>query len=801
MRVSLEWLREYVEVTLPPEELARRLTLSTVEVEAVERDRSWENVWVGKVLDVVPHPNSDHLHLATVDTGRETVRVVCGAPNVAAGQKIAYAGVGARLVDPHDGKEFVLKAATIRRVESNGMICSERELGLSDEHEGIKVLPEDAPVGEPLREYLGNAVLVAGAWAHRADLLAMVGVAREVSALTGAPLREPVAAYQAPAGPIGGAVEIVVEAPDLCARYVAAVIEDVQIGPSPQWMQERLIAAGQRPINNVVDITNYVMLELGQPLHAFDLDRVRDQRVIVRRAREGERLTTLDGVDRPLNPEMLVIADPSGPIGLAGVMGGANSEVHEGTTTVLLEAANFHGMNIRRTSTLLSLRSEASARFEKQLPAELAPRAAARAVQLFVELAGGRAREGLVDVYPVPQEPVEVVLPAERIRRVLGIEVSTADVKRTLEALGFGCTWVAPYRYDVRVPYWRMDVRIPDDVVEEIIRVLGFDRLPSTTIAGRLPEWLPQPKRTLRERVKDVLVAAGGQEIITYSAVSEELLRKVTAAEDLTILQPLRIVNPVSAEHELLRTTLRASMLETVAANLRLKRPSLSLFETALVYLPAEDRAELAEERELVIGAIAGHRVDRWGHASEEPLDFFDAKGYVELIDRDLGAVFSYHAASDPNLLDGRTAEVRLGDAPVGVIGQVHPDVLARFDVEADVYLYELDLTALRPLVDRVVRFAPISRFPAVEQDLSLVVDDTTPASDLLQAIRRSRLVVSAEVFDEYTGERIGAGKKSLSIAIRYQAPDRTLTDEDVAREQRRILGSLQHQHGAELRT
>jgi len=801
MRVSLEWLREYVELTVPSEELARRLTLSTVEIEAIEREHQWRHVSVGQVVDVRPHPNSDHLRLAVVDTGAQQVRVVCGAPNVATGQQIAYAGIGATLRDPATGQPRVLKAAKIRGEESNGMICSERELGLSDEHEGILVLPADAPVGQPLADTLGDVVLVAGAWAHRADLLSMLGFAREVSALTSRPVHMPDLTYEATAGPIEGHVEVELQAPELCSRYVVGLVEGVKIGPSPDWMQSRLKAAGQRPINNVVDITNYVMLEFGQPLHAFDYDRIRDRRIIVRRAQAGEQLTTLDGVRRSLNPDTLVIADPAGPVGLAGVMGGANSEVHEGTTSILLEAATFNGINVRRTSTALGLRSEASSRFEKGLPAELTMLAAQRAVELLVRYAGGRAYGGFIDAYPAPQPRPTVQLTAERLRRVLGIDVAAGEVVTTLDRLGFVCRQPSLGIYEVAVPYWRMDVRIPDDVVEEVIRIIGFDRLPETTISGRIPAYLPQPRRELRDRVKDTLVAAGAQEIITYSAVGEALLKAVTPVEDLAILRPLRVVNPMSTERELMRTSLRGSMLETIAANVRLRRPLLSLFETAVVFLPNEERTALPEERETLIGAICGRRADRWGSAAGEPVDFFDAKGYVEALDGRLRAGFAYQPASDPILLDGRTAAIQVGPTAVGVVGQVHPDVLARFDIDGELFMYEMDLAALLPLVGNVVRFKAISRFPAVEQDLALLVDRDVQAADLLAALRQSKLVGSVQIFDEYAGDRLPAGKKSLAFAVQYQSSEKTLTDEEVAREQRRLLERLRRQFGAELRS
>ena len=480
MKVSLKWLSEFVDLTLPVDELARRLTLSTAEVEAVERiGGSWESVHIGTVITVAAHPNADRLRLATVDAGAGPKTVVCGAPNLATGQKIAFAEVGAQLIDGHTGKPTVLKASTIRGVESAGMVCSERELGLSDEHEGILVLPEDAPVGMLLGDYLGDTVLDLYSWPHRPDLMSMVGVAREVAALTGTELREPVLDYAATGSSVHERLKVDVEAPDLCPRYVAALIEGVRIGPSPPWMQERLLASGMRPINNVVDVTNYVMLEMGQPLHAFDYDTVRDHRVVVRRARAGERLRTLDGEDRPLDDRMLVIADPAGPIGLAGVMGGESSEVSAGTTAILLEAANFNGINVRATSTRLHLRSEASARFEKSIGPEVAERAARRAAQLLIAVAGGRVADGLVDAYPGRWEPPVIRLPEQRIIQVLGLEPRPEQVRAALTSLGFGVEGEPQKDYRIEVPYWRTDVQIADDVIEEIIRIVGYDAMPA----------------------------------------------------------------------------------------------------------------------------------------------------------------------------------------------------------------------------------------------------------------------------------------------------------------------------------
>jgi len=849
MRLSLKWLSEYVDVRLSPEELAERLTIAGLEVDAIERTGGdWgEEIRVGRVVGVDPHPNADRLRLATVELGGdERHRVVCGAPNLAVGQKVAFGVVGARVRDGHSGKLATLKPATIRGVESAGMVLSEFELGLSEDHEGILELPEDAPVGRPLGEVIGDVVLVLSVTPNRADWMSMVGVAREVSALTGAPLREPDVTYEAAGGPIKGRAKVDIEDADLCHRYIATVVEGVRIGPSPAWMQERLIAAGQRPINNVVDVTNYVMLELGQPLHAFDYDAVKGHHIIVRRAREGERMRTLDGEERALTTDMLVIADEGGAVALAGVMGGLESEVTEGTTNVLLECATFAGGNIRRTSMALKARSEASARFEKGLPAELAAVASKRATKLLVEVCGGRALQGSIDAYPVKAKETRIEVPKSRIAQVLGIDPATAKTRAVLSALGFSVRWAPPDRYVVRVPYWRPDVRIPDDVAEEVARIIGYDEIPAEPLAGRIPAPIEQPLRDLRERVRDVLAASGMQEVITYSLTTLDALAKVTPKEELAIYPPYRIANPISAEHEYMRTTLRASVLQTLSQNLRFQKGEVAIFETSRVYgrpsgaehraenrqqsgqvagvrgqpgAGAEQRAEsreqgagsgqervgaemLPEEREHVTGAVTGRRLDRWGRPSEEWLDFFDAKAYVEALFEGLNARVSFVPAEEYAMLPGRTAELRAGggDTRVGVLAQVHPDVAAEFDIEQDVYVFDIELDALLPHLGGTKKVRPVSRFPGVERDVALIVDDGVAAGALQEAIESSSLVRAARIFDVYRGDPVPAGKKSVAFAVLYQSDDHTLTDEEVARAQSKMLERLRREFGAELR-
>lgn len=798
MKVPLKWLAEYVPVTLPPQELARRLTLSVAEVEEILSTAPWdEHVRVGQVLRVEPHPNADRLRLVTVNLGDRQERVVCGAPNVAEGQKVAFGEAGARLISGRTGEPMVLTPARIRGVESAGMVLSEKELGLSDEHEGILVLPQDAPVGALLRDYLGDVVFEISVWANRPDLLSIIGVAREVAALTAQPLREPTVTYPEYGTPAAERLRVEIADADLCPRYIGMVIEGVTVGPSPTWMQRRLEAAGMRPINNIVDITNYVMLEYGQPLHAFDYGAIRGRTIIVRGARPGETLVTLDGQPRVLEPDMLVIADAEQPVALAGVMGGLESEVSERTTTVLLEAANFYGPGIRRTATRLKMRSEASTRFEKGLPAELAAVGARRAAQLMAELAGGRVAPGMVDVYPGRQEPVRIHVSAARLRQVLGIEIPPERVTAVLRALGFGVT-AAPEGYLVGVPYWRPDVRIADDIAEELIRIVGYEDLPATTICGRIPVPIRQPQRELRERVKDILAAAGMQEIMTYSLVSPEQLRRVVPPDEFDRRPPLRVANPLSAERSVLRTSLRGSALETLARSLRVRRGETALFETAVVYLPRD--GDLPEEREMLVGAVGGRRLDRWQQPTAEPVDFFDAKGYLEALFERLALAPEWLPAEDYGLLPGRTAAIRIAGQQVGVLGQVHPDTAAQFDIEGDCFLFEVRLDLLAALTQGRREYHPYAATPAVAQDLAVVVDATTPAAAVLDIIRAGRYVVSAAVFDEYTGGQLPPGKRSIAVRVLFQDPARTLTDDDVAASRRQIIARLEHELGATLR-
>ncbi|MFQ5924903.1 MAG: phenylalanine--tRNA ligase subunit beta [Dehalococcoidia bacterium] len=794
MKASLNWLRDYVDITLPPEELAQKLTMSGNEVAGIDAIGGWENVVVGQVVAIEPHPNAERLQLATVDLGAERLVSVCGAPNLDLGQKVAFARIGARLIDPQSGELVKLKRAKIRGIASEGMICSERELGTSDRHEEIMVLPHDAPLGVPLDEYLGDTILDLDITPNRPDCLSIIGIAWEVAALTEQRVRLPELGYDELGEPIERKASVEIADADLCPRYCASLITDVKVAPSPPWMEQRLLACGMRPINNIVDATNYVMLEYGQPLHAFDYQKLAQNRIIVRRARDGEMLITLDGVERALTSERLVIADGQAPVAIAGVMGGGESEVTEETTAVLIESANFNPVSLRRTSMALRLRSEASLRFEKGIGAELPMPALRRATQLMAALSGGKIAKGIIDIYPGKAEPKPISLTTGQVRRILGVDIGLEQMVKVLSSLGFQCKEVSPQELSVLVPYWRTDVRLSDDLVEEIARIIGYDELPTTLPSGSLPRYEPAPMRALRERASEILAGCGMQEVITYSLTSLELMRKVVPQ-----LAPLRVANPITLAQEYLRTTLRPGLLQALSSNEKHEEDSIRLFEVGKVYLPRE--GDLPEERHMLAGVLSGPRLDRSWHGEGEALDFFDAKGVLETLFERLGVAVAFEPTEDGTLSPTSRAKVVLQGEAVGVLGELHPRVAEDFDISPrSVYLFEIDLERLLPATLKPRRYEPIPRFPPTLRDIALVVDGALPSKRVQDIIEGSPLVARVTLFDVYIGEQVPQGKKSLAFRIHYQSPARTLTDEEVNREQEGILERLHRELGATLR-
>jgi phenylalanyl-tRNA synthetase beta chain len=810
MLIPISWLKKYVPVSVAPRELAHRLTMAGTEVVGVEdAGAHWgrDKVLVGHVVKVDPHPNADRLTMPTVDLGGgESATVVCGAPNVAAGQKIAFAREGASLLSNRSGKIEPLKASKIRGVVSAGMVCSERELGLSDEHEGILVLDDDAPIGAPLADYLGDAVLDADVTPNRPDCNSILGVAHEVAAVTGETVTEPELSYAEDGPPIEEQVTVEIADPALCPRYTAGLVTGVAVGPSPGWLKKALGKAGLRSINNIVDITNYVMLEYGQPMHAFDLDTLKGGKIVVRAARGGERLATLDDETHDLRPPMLAIADPGGVIALAGVIGGVHSGVTDSTTSILLESANFDAANTHRTRKAIGSGTDASYRFERGIRAELAPRALRRAIGLVLETAGGTAARGIVDEYPGRKDPPTVKITAARIKQSLGVDMAIDEVEKVLGSLGFRRSDAEAAERDallMEVPYWRSDIALEDDVVEEVARIAGYDSIPVAMMSTPVPHHEPQPLRALRERIRDILAASGMQEVITYSLTDRDTLEGVGALGGVE--EPLHIANPMSSEMGMLRTSLRGSVLRTLAANRRISQAEgMRLFEIGRVYLPREEARErdLPDERETIVGVLSGPRFPASWLAEQAGMDFFDAKGVLEGVFEQIGATTAYEPSEDPVMHPGKTARLVCKGKPFGVVGEIHPRVLERFDLgEATLAMFEIDVESLHQAMKGISAvYAVTSRFPESERDLALVVDADVPSSRIQAIIRRHKLVKGSSPFDLYTGEGVAEGKKSVAYRVVFQSNRSTLTSDLVDRAQGDILRQLQRELGAELR-
>jgi phenylalanyl-tRNA synthetase beta chain len=801
MKVSLKWLKEYVDIDLPPAEIASRLTMAGLEVKGIQViGGSWDNIVIGQIVAVNRHPNADRLSLPTVDLGTEQATVVCGAPNLKVGDKIAFARVGAQLIDGHTGEVIRLKSAKIRGVVSSGMVCSEKELGISDEHEGILVLPDEAPIGRPLADYLGDAILNLEVTPNRPDCLSVIGIAREIAALTEKRPHLPEVVYEELGEPIEREIVVELPAPDLCPRYCASLVTWVKVAESPVWMQQRLLASGMRPINNIVDITNYVMLEYGQPLHAFDYERIRGKKIMARRATKGETIVTLDGIERVLAEDMLVIADGERPVAVAGVMGGANSEVTKETTAILLEAASFNPASIHYTSRKLGLPSEACMRFERGISPELTLPALRRATQLLVQLAGGQAAKGLVVVQSGKPDQKPILLSTGETKRILGVDFSLDQIVGVLTSLGFACQpTVSASEVLVTAPYWRSDIHLAVDLIEEVARITGYDRIPTTLLSQSIPRQNPSPILKLERELRQRLTGYGFQEAISPSLVSLDALRKLSAESHEVKPAPLRLSNPMSAEQEYLRPSLQANLLAVLVANRRFEEGGIRLYELGKVYIPRPEG--LPEERSVLCGVISGPKIEKWWRGGAEVADFFDAKGVVEGLLRQFGVEAIFEPSSDESLHSSQQAAVVIGGKIVGVVGEVHPKVRENFEIAEPAYLFEIDLAALLPFTTVQKAFQPIPRFPAVVRDIALVVGVEVTHQRVCDIIRTFSLVERVSLFDVYSGEPVPAGKKSLAYRITFQSPTQTLTDEEVNKVLQQILDRLSREVNATLRS
>jgi phenylalanyl-tRNA synthetase beta chain len=816
MKVPYSWLREYCDPGIGPRELAERLAMTGTEVERVTAvgPPAAEGFVVGRVLEREEHPNADRLSVCSVDTGDGEPRtIVCGAPNVAAGQTVPVALPGATM--PGGAK---LGEAKLRGVRSSGMILSAAELEISEESDGILVLDDGPEPGSPLADLLPVAepVLELEVTPNRVDCLGVYGVAREVHAIEAAPLAAEPWAEDAPAeglGQVSQFASVAVEAPALCPRFTARVFTDVKIGPSPSWLQARLSAAGQRPINNVVDITNYVMLLTAQPLHAFDLDQVPGGALTVRTAGEGEKMTTLDGVERTFDTETVLVCDSRGPSGIAGIMGGQVSEVSAGTTRVLLEVANWNGTNILRTSRLLGLRSEASSRFEKQLHPELCMRAQRIASRLLVELCGARLVPGTIDVAAELPPPLRLRLRGERVERLLGMRIAQMDEIAYLERLGFTAV---PEDGDLMVevpPDRHHDVTREVDLIEEVARVHGLDEhLPSTLPASAGQAGGLRRDQRLRRRAEDALRDLGFDEIVGWSFTDPGEPERLRIPADDPRAKGVAIANPLSEDQSVMRTTLVGSLLDAARHNLSRDAEGVALFESGRVYLDADAAGGVplaggfagalappfAEPHRLGCLAVGPLAPKAW-RGGGEPADFFALKGALEGLAARLGLELGFEPGAEPFLHPGRAARIRVGESEAGWLGELHPLVCREWDLGSAVG-FEVGLAALVIAAGAGEEtFEDVTTFPAIVQDLAVVVPGDVPAARVREAVLAGggELLRSAGVFDLYKGEQLGEGRKSLALRLEFRADDRTLTDDEVAAQRTSIASKLAEIGGA----
>ena len=798
MNVSLKWLKEYVDFDLSPEVLAERLLMLGMEIESIKRlGEGLDRVVVGRINTVEKHPKADKLVLCNVDVGSgPDAQIVCGAPNAREGLVAPVALVGAELPNG-----LTIKRAKIRGEESYGMLCSEQELAISEEASGLMELPDDTQIGASIVEALDldDVVLELEITPNRPDCLSMIGVARETSVTTGNPLKLPAINIQGGTTDIHDLTSVTIEAPDLCPRYAARVIRGVRIGPSPAWLQRRLETIGVGTINNIVDITNYVLMEYGHPLHAFDYHRLSENRIVVRCAEPGEKLKTIDAEERALKPDMLVIADAKTPVALAGVMGGFDSEITDETVDVLLESAYFDPPSIRKTSKALGMHTEASHRFERGADPEGVIPAINRAAQLIVEIAGGEICSGIVDVYPGKRDTITIKLRPERANFVLGTEIEHDEMCNILTRLGF----VVSDTFEVTVPTFRPDVSQEIDLVEEIARVYGFDNIPITLPRGDIPIPKAEPKEDLRAHVKAYLLQCGMMEAMNYAFYHPDVFDRIRLASTDPLRQTVQIANPLSEDQSIMRTTLLPSLLANAQRNRNHQISDVQFFECSKVFIPNET-GEHPNEPERVAGIISGNLGAGVYGDPLRPADFFDIKGVVEgLLDRCGLSDYTITQTDHPTFHPGRRAEICIGDNTLCVFGETHPEVLATYDLPHKAYLFELDFERLVDAVEPTKQFEPIPIYPSVNRDLAIVLDVDTPASRPTEIIKSAggELVFSLHLFDVYAGEQVPDGKKSLAFAIEYRSATETLTDEIVDRVHGRILEQLERELGATLRS
>jgi phenylalanyl-tRNA synthetase beta chain len=792
MKVTYNWLKEFVDFDLSPEELAHLLTMLGLEVDSMEHTgEGLDDVIVALVEERAGHPNADKLSLCRVNNGREIINVVCGAQNFKTGDKVALAQVGSTL--PGD---FKIKRSKIRGEESCGMLCSEKELGLADESAGIMVLSPELELGTPLFQALGlkDTVFEIGLTPNRADCLSVIGVAREVAAKLGKKLRYSIKEPVESGADISSIASVEILDPDLCPRYTARYLSGCTIAPSPQWLVNRLKAVGQRSINNVVDITNFVLMEYGHPLHAFDFRELAGGKIIVRRASDGETFKTLDGQERILNSSDLTIRDADRAVALAGIMGGENSEIADDTSNILLESAYFNPSAIRLTSKRLGLHTESSHRFERGTDLNILTTALDRAASLIAELAGGVIAKGTIDAFPSPRADKRIKVRISRVNDMLGVTLDEPTITEIFKNLEFDVESDASGTLQVGIPSFRVDIEREIDLIEEVARLNGFENIPATmpfaeVVSDRIPR-----SQLLEREVKNLLAGSGFNEVINFSFASHNDIRRLNLNESDRRSSAVSLLNPLVDEHAVMRTTLLPALLQTTARNFSLRNFNLRLFEMRRVYL-ATPGAELPDEPLHVAGIMTGLRCPEGWNQAKDPVDFYDVKGLIESV----AALFKLpelnyvQGGVEPFYHPGKSAAILCKDNLLGTLGEIHPDVQESFEIDKPVYYFELDFAKLVSLSSAVLPITPPSRFPDTYRDIAMLIKAETPSSSVVDCIKgvKSDKTRSVEIFDLYTGDKIPEGQKSLAVRVRYGSFDRTLTDEEVGKVHQKIINAL----------
>lgn len=810
MQVSIKWLKDYIDFTETPEQLADKLTMAGIPVEnVVDPGEGLEKVVTGRIEKLEPHQNSDHLQICTMNMGlAENIIIVTGAQNVTEGQVVPVAMVGAHL--PNGMK---ISKGKLRGVASNGMLCSAQELKLDleklpeEQKTGIFILPSDTPVGIPAKDVLGlnDVVLEFELTANRADCFSVFGLVREIAAITGNKPHFPeIKVNEDDNTKLNDIFSVEIADPDLCSRFSTRMLKNVKIGPSPEWMQQRLEGAGIRSINNVVDVTNFVMIELGHPMHAYDYDKITGKKLIARRAIEGEELHTLDDTSRKAKGEMLVIADSEKAAGLAGIMGGFETEITDTTTTVVLESADFYGPCIRRTARACGLSSEASGRFERGVDSETTIKALDRAAQLLQEMGACTVCEGIVDVYPNPKQANYVTFTPEQINNHLGTNIAKDVMLNIITSVGFDVTKDENDEITVKVPSWRNDVTCMADISEEIARLHGFDKIKSTLPNGVSMQGTQSAKQTFIDKVKASLSSQGLYETISFALTNEETFNKLNIPQDSPLRKAVPIMNPLSDEYPLVRTTLLSSIFDNLARNLARKNDDVALFEVGSVFFPkALPVTELPDEVVKIAGAITGRRNAQGWNQTNDMVDFYDAKGIIEELLANLRVTrYTVETGTHYAMHPGKTALFKKGRDVIATVGEVHPAVLSAYGITKPVYIFELDATIVMKYMAKDLKYKALPKYPATSRDLAMLVDVDVNAADIEKAMTKAagQNLTQITLFDVYTGKQVEEGKKSLAFSLTFQSNDKTLTDAEIDPAIEKIVAKLQKDFNANLR-